>query len=273
MKTLMDSSSLNLQGRFSRLLNEQLDELNFPSEARRAAALSSALDVAKTQAYKLLKGMASPSLSNLLRLRKMGASIDEMLDLLGEKPVDAIELHLLGHQISATIRYASDDIRTPLVVVPREDQSGADLVFVAQGAPRPPGAKPIKGLTFPFKISLAIVEDNTSDLEMLEESLESLFRLGTYTNASSLLTQSVEGFDLFLLDWNLPDMRGLDLVKTIRARSQAPIFILTADRTASDEIVQAMDFAGVHHATKPVDIKILAKRLMSAGRNLPSSSA
>lgn len=267
MKTVIDSSSINLQGRFSRLLNEQLDELNFPSEARRAAALSSALDVAKTQAYKLLKGMASPSLSNLLRLRNMGASIDEMLDLLGEKPPDATEVHLLGHQISATIHYARDDIRTPLVVVPRDGRS-VDLVFVSQGAARPSGAKSIKGLTFPFKTSLAIVEDNTSDLEILQESLDSLFRLGTYSNASSLLAQAVEGFDLFLLDWNLPDMRGLELVKAIRARTPVPIFILTADRNASDEIVKAMDFTGVHHATKPVDIKILAKRLISASRSV-----
>ena len=260
-ETVENENALRI--RFARLLEEQLDGLDFPAGARRAGALRDILEVAPTQAYKLLRGMASPSLANLLDLRELGVSLDEIFESLGERSIEVLDLHFSGNSIPATVQFAPNAKRTPVVAVPRPKGDGLDLIVLANGAAMPLGAKAVRGITFPSKCSLAIVEDSAADAQVLKDALGSDFRLACFSNATGLLAQAVETFEVFVLDWNLPDMQGLELVRAIRQRTKAPIFILTADQRASVDIVRAMDFADVHHAAKPIDIKILAKRLTS----------
>ena len=57
--------------------------------------------------------------------------------------------------------------------------------------------------------------------------------------------------DIVLCDWNMPNMNGIDLLKTIRAEgNQIPFGFVTSERT--DEIQQEANAAGANfHVFKP----------------------
>ena len=257
------AETLALQGEFAHFLNEQLDDINYPASPKRATQLSETFGVSKTQAYKLLKGMAAPSLSNLLSLRKMGVSINQMLDLLARDDLELVDLHIQGHVISTSLQFTREDGSTQMMAVPREDQKGVDLCVVPPGK-KPTGAKPISGMSFPKRTTLAIIEDNHVELEMLGKSTATKFRVEMFPDASAFFRHPIEKFDVILLDWNLPDASGAEVVRKIRAQSKAAIFILTGDDGAADGIVKVMSDKTIHHVAKPTNIKILIKRLSDA---------
>lgn len=255
----------DIQLEFAQLLGEQLDKIEFPSSPLRATGLSSTLGVAKTQAYKLLKGMAFPSLSNFLTLRKMGVSVDDMLDMMDKRDLETTDLYIGSQMVPAAIRYSKRDSGSQVMVISRKGSDALELKVVAPGAQAQTGAKPIDGLTFPRRVTLAIIEDNAAELMALKEGTSEAFRSVGFANAKSFFKQPVETFDLILMDWNLPDMSGLEVIEKIRSQSKAPIFIITGDDGATDDIVNAMSET-IHHVAKPTNIKILNKRLTDAAK-------
>ncbi len=73
--------------------------------------------------------------------------------------------------------------------------------------------------------------------------------------------------DLVILDLGLPDMQGLDLLRSLREQNDAvPIVVLSsrADETAK---VQALDFGADDYVTKPFGINELLARIRAALRH------
>ena len=73
--------------------------------------------------------------------------------------------------------------------------------------------------------------------------------------------------DLIILDLGLPDMQGLDLLRTMRERNEGvPIVVLSsrADETAK---VQALDFGADDYVTKPFGMNELLARIRAAMRH------
>lgn len=75
-----------------------------------------------------------------------------------------------------------------------------------------------------------------------------------------------EGFDLVLTDWNMPNMNGLELVKSLRgAGHKLPIMMITTE-TEKSQVLLAIQ-AGVNdYLVKPFDQDTLQVKL---GRVLP----
>ena len=71
------------------------------------------------------------------------------------------------------------------------------------------------------------------------------------TGAEALeLTHSVPGPDLVLLDVQLPDLSGTEIVRRIRAVSGVPIIMLTARRQESDKVL-GLDAGADDYVSKP----------------------
>ncbi|MFG0254823.1 MAG: response regulator [Rhodopirellula sp. JB053] len=70
-----------------------------------------------------------------------------------------------------------------------------------------------------------------------------------------------EGFDLILTDWNMPNMNGLELVKTIRgAGHKLPIMMITTE-SEKGQVMLAIQ-AGVNdYLVKPFDQDTLQQKL------------
>ena len=71
--------------------------------------------------------------------------------------------------------------------------------------------------------------------------------------------------DVVLLDLGLPDLSGVDVLRTIRGRSQVPVIVLSA-RHGSDDKVEALDVGADDYVTKPFGMDELLARVRSAVR-------
>lgn len=69
-----------------------------------------------------------------------------------------------------------------------------------------------------------------------------------------------EGFDLLILDINLPDGSGLDLLNEVRKKSTVPIILLTANDMEMD-IVTGLESGADDYITKPFSLAILRARV------------
>ncbi len=75
-----------------------------------------------------------------------------------------------------------------------------------------------------------------------------------------------EHYDILLLDWMLPLMNGIELLKKIREQNkQIPILILTAKDSIEDR-VRGLDEGADDYLTKPFAFAELVARLRALGR-------
>lgn len=110
---------------------------------------------------------------------------------------------------------------------------------------------------------ILLVEDNKA----LSEGLGALLRGSGYIvdivgdGASAHAAAAVENFDLVILDLNLPEMDGLEVLRAMRARqNQAAVMILTA-RGAPEERVRGLDLGADDYMIKPFDISEFEARV------------
>ncbi|MFD6654072.1 MULTISPECIES: response regulator [unclassified Streptomyces] len=71
--------------------------------------------------------------------------------------------------------------------------------------------------------------------------------------------------DAILMDLGLPDMDGVEVIKSIRVWSQVPILVLSA-RHLSEDKVRALDAGADDYVTKPFSMDELLARLRAATR-------
>jgi signal transduction histidine kinase len=75
--------------------------------------------------------------------------------------------------------------------------------------------------------------------------------------------RSRNGPDLAILDWEMPEMNGLDLCRLVRAEGREPyvyLLLLTA-RSETTDLVQALDAGADDFVSKPFDVAELRARL------------
>ena len=80
----------------------------------------------------------------------------------------------------------------------------------------------------------------------------------TLTQARSALAQS--SFELLILDINLPDGSGLELLEQVRKTSDVPVILLTANDMEMD-IVTGLESGADDYITKPFSLAILRARV------------
>lgn len=82
-------------------------------------------------------------------------------------------------------------------------------------------------------------------------------------DAGELLSR--RSFDLLILDINLPDGNGLDLLRALRRESEVPVILLTANDLETD-IVAGLELGADDYITKPFAIEELLARIRAALR-------
>jgi two-component system KDP operon response regulator KdpE len=70
---------------------------------------------------------------------------------------------------------------------------------------------------------------------------------------------------LVVLDLDLPDMRGIEVIRSLRRWSRAPIVVLSG-RTRSSDTVAALDAGADDYITRPFDMDELMARLRAVTR-------
>lgn len=84
-----------------------------------------------------------------------------------------------------------------------------------------------------------------------------------------VLEKNAEEIGLILLDWNMPGMNGLELLKKIKSNERyntIPVMMVTTE-SEKENIVKAIKAGAVHYVVKPFTMEELIKKMMeSLGR-------
>jgi DNA-binding response OmpR family regulator len=124
------------------------------------------------------------------------------------------------------------------------------------------------GFTMPNETLLLIEDDPEMRLALRLALEDEDYRVIEAANAErGLAAFAEETPDLVLLDLRLPDRRGLDVCREIRAQSIVPIIIVTA-QTDTHDLVAGLEAGADDYVTKPVVPKALAARIRAMLRRV-----
>ena len=74
----------------------------------------------------------------------------------------------------------------------------------------------------------------------------------------------MNSYELIVLDLNLPDMEGLDILKALRARKdETPVMVLTAKDTVPDRVM-GLDSGADDFVIKPFELDEVCARLRAS---------
>lgn len=109
---------------------------------------------------------------------------------------------------------------------------------------------------------LLVVDNEPQTTKMLEIVLdEERFQIETCTVGKKAVSLCITlKPDLILLDLNLPDINGNDVITALREWSQVPIIILTA-RAEDEDVVRALTLGADDYVFKPFNMSILEARI------------
>jgi len=116
------------------------------------------------------------------------------------------------------------------------------------------------------KATVLSVDDDVNLQEVLKTYLEEdgykVIGAGTGAQVDSLDGAS---FDVVLLDLMLPDSEGLSLIHKIRAKSRAPIIIVSGKSDTTEKIV-GLEMGADDYITKPFEMRELSARIKAVLR-------
>lgn len=113
-----------------------------------------------------------------------------------------------------------------------------------------------------------IIEDNRKLASFLKRALEEEGHVAdsAFDGPSGLEQAGAIRYDALLLDWMLPGMDGLAVLRELRARgSTLPVLLLTA-RGEVPERIAGLDAGADDYLTKPFDLGELLARVRALGR-------
>ena len=115
------------------------------------------------------------------------------------------------------------------------------------------------------KIKLLIVEDN---LKLLDAITETLSGAGFLCETAENFTQAHEKiflyrYDILVVDINLPDGSGLDLINEIRKQDTSTGIIVVSARNSLDNKLEGLELGADDYMTKPFDMAELVARVKS----------
>lgn len=115
-----------------------------------------------------------------------------------------------------------------------------------------------------------IIDDEMHIVELLRFNLETLGykTIYSYDGFDGFIKAKEEKPDLILLDWMLPNISGIEVLKKIREDAdlkKIPVIMLTA-KNMEDDKVEGLEVGADDYITKPFSIKELLARITSVMR-------
>lgn len=113
-------------------------------------------------------------------------------------------------------------------------------------------------------IRILIVDDDPQFRRTLHLALDSSgYQVGDAAGGKEAL-ERVAGSapDLIVLDWQLPDMDGIQTCKALRAHSDVPVIMVTGNRANPKDV--ALKAGANDYLTKPFSMNELLTRIESA---------
>ncbi len=117
--------------------------------------------------------------------------------------------------------------------------------------------------------TILLIEDAVDLAKVIRRELEGngySVRQAT-DGVAGLLLFKKEAPDLVILDWMLPKLNGLDVLREMRAQSAVPILMLTARHEEADRVI-GLELGADDYLTKPFGMRELTARVRALLRRL-----
>ena len=128
-------------------------------------------------------------------------------------------------------------------------------------------------------LNILVAEDNKINQQVIQGILRNAghdVRIArTGDKALDILSEDLESIDMVILDMNMPELSGVEVVKSLRfmdTSGKVPVIMLTAD--ATPEAKETCINAGANRfLTKPIDARALLESIASLSKNIHPSKA
>lgn len=120
--------------------------------------------------------------------------------------------------------------------------------------------------------NVVIIEDEKEIIEALKYLLEkNNFIVHGFLSAEEFFSaKDRPDYCVYLVDWNLPGIKGIDIVKTIRTKDKlSPIFMVSAYNKA-EQIIEGLKSGADDYLTKPFNYDELLVRVQNAHSKVSS---
>ncbi len=117
-------------------------------------------------------------------------------------------------------------------------------------------------------MKLLLVEDNLRLQQSIEEFLEkNRFLVETASDYEAAFEKlKMYAYDIYLIDINLPDGSGLDLIREIKKDTPEAAIIVISARDSLDQKIEGIELGADDYITKPFELAELAVRVKSLHR-------
>lgn len=119
---------------------------------------------------------------------------------------------------------------------------------------------------------------------IVEDDLELASTISKYLQAERHLAVTVhdgneaferlrlETFDVLILDWNLPGMEGIDLLRRLRSAGNTTLVLMLTGKSDIDDKEQGLETGADDYLTKPFNLRELAVRVRGLLRRAVGSA-
>ncbi len=111
---------------------------------------------------------------------------------------------------------------------------------------------------------VVIADDETDVIAFLKPIVEELGHVAVSFTDGNMLSQALvrETFDLLILDWNIPGKDGLAILQWMKTSlPERPPVIMMTNRSAKQDISDALNNGADDYITKPEDRSVVAARI------------
>jgi len=122
-------------------------------------------------------------------------------------------------------------------------------------------------------MSQAMVVDDSRTIRMiLTRTLRDLgyqtIEAGNGVEAWTVLSKASQPLDLILLDWNMPEMTGIEFLRKLRADSRfdAVKLMMVTTETQVEQMVEALEAGANEYVMKPFTREVIEDKLRLMGQ-------
>ncbi|WP_166269448.1 response regulator transcription factor [Marinobacter caseinilyticus] len=122
---------------------------------------------------------------------------------------------------------------------------------------------------------IALLEDELEQARHIELVLtEPGYQCDSFQTGQTFLSAvQHRSYDLLILDWQIPDMTGIEVLKNVRAQLNWPIpVVFLTQRDSEQDIVQALDAGADDYLAKPARPAELLARINALARRIHPES-
>lgn len=116
------------------------------------------------------------------------------------------------------------------------------------------------------ELSFLIVDDSQSMRKIIKRGLSKLGYLKTleaYDGKDALKVMAENAVDFVICDWNMPRMKGIDLLRELRTREEYKNlpFLMVSAEAKTEDIFEAIQSGVTNYLPKPFSVEMLQRKI------------